>query len=51
VQDDGVDLHGNEIEEIQWMRENTPELYPWVNQCGDGSSWLARAGSYQFMRW
>ena len=45
VTDDGVDLKHNEIEEIQWMRENTPELFPWVNQCGDGSEWLARAGT------
>ena len=43
--DDGVDLKHNDIEEIQWMRENTPELFPWVNQCGDGSEWLARAGT------
>ena len=21
------------------------ELFPWVNQCGDGSEWLARAGT------
>lgn len=45
ITDDGVDLADNEIKEIQWMRENTPELYPWVNQCGDGSVWLARAGT------
>ena len=27
------------------MVENTPGLLPWVNQCGDGSEWLARAGT------
>ena len=45
ITDDGVDLRNNEIEEIEWMRQNTPELFPWVNQCGDGSEWLARAGT------
>lgn len=45
VTDDGVDLARNEIQEIEWMRENTPELFPWVNQCGDGSEWIARAGT------
>eukprot|EP00939_MAST-03C_sp_MAST-3C-sp1_P000606 g606.t1 len=45
ITDDGVDLAKNEIEEIQWMRENTPALFPWVNQCGDGTPWLARAGT------
>jgi hypothetical protein len=34
ITDDGVDLAKNEIDEIAWMRENTPELLPWVNQCG-----------------
>jgi hypothetical protein len=41
----GVDLARNEVEEIEWMRQNTPTLFPWVNQCGDGSEWLARAGT------
>ncbi len=27
------------------MRANTPSLFPWVNQCGDGTEWVARAGS------
>ena len=36
ITDDGVDLHENELAEVEWMRQNTPELYPWVNQCGDG---------------
>ena len=27
------------------MRANTPTLFPWVNQCGDGTEWVARAGS------
>ena len=45
ITDDGVDLARNEVEEIQWMREHAPQLYPWVNQCGDGSEWLARAGT------
>jgi hypothetical protein len=45
VTDDGVDLALNELQEIEWMRANTPELFPWVNQCGDGSEWLARAGT------
>ena len=34
-----------QIEEIEWMRANTPSLFPWVNQCGDGTEWVARAGS------
>jgi hypothetical protein len=45
ITDDGVDLAHNEIQEIEWMRANTPSLFPWVNQCGDGSEWLARAGT------
>lgn len=45
ITDDGVDLARNEIEEIEWMRANTPSLFPWVNQCGDGTEWVARAGS------
>jgi hypothetical protein len=45
ITDDGVDLARNEIEEIEWMREHTPNLFPWVNQCGDGTEWVARAGS------
>lgn len=45
ITDDGVDLARNEIEEVQWMRANTPSLFPWINQCGDGSEWLARAGT------
>ena len=24
---------------------NTPSLFPWVNQCGDGTEWVARAVS------
>ena len=27
------------------MRKHTPSLFPWVNQCGDGTEWLARAGT------
>ena len=45
ITDDGVDLARNEIEEIEWMLANTPSLFPWVNQCGDGSEWIARAGT------
>ena len=45
ITDDGVDMARNEVEEVEWMIENTPELLPWVNQCGDGSEWLARAGT------
>ena len=45
ITDDGVDLARNEIEEIEWMIDNTPSLFPWVNQCGDGSEWIARAGT------
>ena len=29
----------------RWMRKHTPTLFPWVNQCGDGTEWLARAGT------
>ena len=29
----------------RWMRKHTPSLFPWVNQCGDGTEWLARAGT------
>lgn len=43
--DDSVSLARNVIEEVQWMREHTPTLLPWVNQCGDGTEWLARAGT------
>ena len=43
VTDDGVDLAANEVAECEWMAEHTPELLAWVNQCGDGSEWLARA--------
>ena len=42
--DDGADLSSEEIEMVAWMRDNTPELMPWANQCADGSEWLARAG-------
>ena len=45
ITDDGVDLAHNEIQEIEWMRKHTPTLFPWVNQCGDGTEWLARAGT------
>jgi hypothetical protein len=45
ITDDGVDLAANEVAEIEWMKKNTPGLWPWVNQCGDGSEWLARAGT------
>ena len=45
ITDDGVDLAANEVAEIEWMRTHTPELWPWVNQCGDGTDWLARAGT------
>ena len=30
ITDDGVDLARNEVEEIEWMRENTPTLFPWL---------------------
>ena len=39
--DDGADL-SEEIEIAAWMRENTPTLMPWANQCADGSEWLAQ---------
>ena len=45
ITDDGVDMARNEVEEVEWMLDNTPELLPWVNQCGDGTEWLARAGT------
>lgn len=45
ITDDGVDLALNEVNEIEWMRAHTPTIFPWVNQCGDGSEWLARAGT------
>lgn len=45
VTDDGVGLARNELEEIAWMREHTPTLFPWVNSCGDATEWLARAGT------
>jgi chondroitin AC lyase len=45
ITDDGVTLARNELEEIAWMVEHTPTLFPWVNSCGDGAEWLARAGT------
>ena len=45
ITDDGVDLAKNELDETEWMLQHTPELLPWINQCGDGSEWLARAGT------
>ena len=44
ITDDGTDLSLNEVEEAQWMVKHTPELIPWLNQCGGGSEWWARAG-------
>lgn len=41
---DGVDLAANEVAvRNQWMAKHAPELLAWVNQCGEGSEWLARA--------
>jgi hypothetical protein len=34
--DDGADLSSEEIAMAAWMRESTPELMPWANQCADG---------------
>ena len=50
VTDDGVDLHASERAEIEWMRQHTPELFPWVNSCcdygrGKGHPYLAQAGA------
>eukprot|EP00041_Stephanoeca_diplocostata_P035753 m.1273087 g.1273087 ORF g.1273087 m.1273087 type:complete len:991 (+) comp24751_c0_seq59:115-3087(+) len=45
ITDDGADLVMNEVAETQWMVANTPSLFPWINQCADGSEWLARAGT------
>lgn len=45
ITDDGVDLTLSEYVETEWMSKATPNLWPWINQCGDGSEWLARAGT------
>ena len=45
VTDDAVDLAQEDLDSIAWMREHTPQLWPWLNQCSDGTEWLARAGT------
>eukprot|EP00966_Prymnesium_polylepis_P161745 3738584-Prymnesium_polylepis.1 len=45
ITDDANDLNENEVEAIRWMKANTPQLYPWINQCADSSEWVARAGT------
>jgi hypothetical protein len=44
ITDDGAELAANAMAEIEWMKTNTPEILPWVNQVSDASEWLNREG-------
>jgi hypothetical protein len=41
--DDGVDLASDEVAMAQWMRNATPQLVPYVNECQNGAEWLPRS--------
>ena len=44
ISDDSVDLDGHQLEALAWMRQHTPELFPWINQIGvpEATAWPAR---------